>query len=258
MNHNLNIALVYNKKLKPESEIMVKEAVEFLKKSCNVKVNPKYFDDTDVIVIYGGDGYLLNVANKVSYLRTSIVGVNLGRVGYLCGIQKEKHINRLNDILHDNYYISNRTRISAKINEKNEIDALNEISIGGINRTVYLELKFITDRKYLLKSIGDGIVFSTRTGSTAYNVNAGGSVILNNELFSVVANNAIFQSDILPMNTKSIVVNTETRFEVKILNKNRNNIPFLIADGQRTIKLDKDDIVTIEKSINVTKLIMFE
>lgn len=145
--------------------------------------------------------------------------------------------------------------ISAEIDGKVVIDALNEISIGGINRTVYLKISNNYIPELNLKSIGDGIIFSTRTGSTAYNVNAGGSVLLDDDVFSIVANNSIFQSDKLPINTKSIITSSEDIFNVSIIKKNPQNIPFLVADGQRTVTLKKDDIITIKKSKYSTKFI---
>jgi len=259
------IAFVYDEKRKPETIVFAKSAIKELSKykDTTVKENPDdFYKGIDAVIVYGGDGLLLHTANRIAKFEIPIIGVNYGRVGYLCKIEpitSDSHLMAIYDIVDDiddnKLMIDNRTRISAEINGKYVTDALNEISIGGINRTVYLRItnKYINELN--LKAIGDGIIFSTRTGSTAYNINAGGSVLLDENVFSVVANNSIFQSDKLPVNTKSLITSSETTFNINLMNKNKENVPFLVADGQRTIKLDRDDIITIRKSKYSTKFI---
>jgi NAD+ kinase len=128
------------------------------------------------------------------------------------------------------------------------ISGLNEILIGGINRTVFLEIRVIGENKeFEAEVIGDGILISTQIGSTAYNINAGGSVLLT-DAFSVVANNGLFKSDFLLPNTKSFVTSVEAVFEVRILNPHKQNLPYIVADGQRNYRFKNGDFVVIKRS----------
>ena len=267
----INIAVVYDSTLKPETEISAKDAIKeankYKSEACCISVlgHINHFDSSiDACVVYGGDGLLLNTANKIAKYGIPIIGVNYGRVGYLCKIEpisEDSHLLVLFDIIDDIHNgalkLDYRTRISAEVNGEVVADALNEISIGGINRTVYLSMSTKGLHEEIeLEAIGDGLIFSTRTGSSAYNVNAGGSVLLDDDVFSIVANNSIFKSDKLPVNTKSLITSSDISFNIEITNKNKDNIPFLVADGQRTIQLYKDDIITIKKSKYTTKFIL--
>jgi len=253
------IAVSYNSLIKPEAEHFAKEGIKWLQhEGIDVLDNPELFDNSiDVVVVYGGDGSLLHVANMVAPFDIPIVGINCGRVGYLCNSPLLNKLTILKRLLDSNISIDTRLRISVFVNDKFTLDALNEIVIGGINRTVYLDMyaRSNYDLKVKLSAIGDGLIFSTRTGSTAYNVNAGGPVLLTDDVFSIVANNSIFKSDNLPVNTKSIITSADTIFDIEITNKSKNNIPDLIADGQRTYKLYKDDEIIIRRSEYTTKII---
>jgi len=253
------IVIIYNKKLKPETEQPAKEAIEYFKsKECKVIVNPKLYKvNMDIAIVYGGDGLLLHTANEIANFKIPIIGVNYGRIGYLCKIKKEHNTSILWDaLIYEKYGILYKTRIVAEITNNGTteyIDALNEISIGGIDKTVYLKMmineEFSVFSKYVpeIESIGDGIIFSTKTGSTAYNVNAGGSVLLT-DVFSIVSNNCLFQSKKLPNNTKSLITNINTTFKVEVTNKTQGNLPWLVADGQRRHKITENDSIIIKKS----------
>ncbi len=264
------VAIFYNKKLKPNTEEIAKNLSVCLE-DINIEslLNPdkKFlikYKEIIFAVSLGGDGCFLDVSNRIAKYSIPIIGVNYGRVGYLCKIEpisEDSHLLALFDIIDDIHNntlkLEYRTRISASVNGKYIGDALNEITIGGINRTVYLDMLFyINKKKYFFKSIGDGIIFSTMTGSTAYNRSAGGSILFDDSIFSITPNNpSLFESEKIKVNTKSFVTSTDTVFEVGIHNKNKDNIPYLIFDGQHTLKLGKDDIVEIKKSEYVTKFI---
>jgi len=251
------VAVMYNGLIKPDAEFYAKEGIKWLQSEGIVVVdNPSCFDNSiDVVVVYGGDGSLLHVANMVTEYDIPIMGINCGRVGYLCSSSSQNRLTILKSLFEGNAYLDIRHRVSVFVNGEQKLDALNEIAIGGINRTVYLDLFMKHSCTLKLKAIGDGIIVSTMTGSTAYNVNAGGPVMFSDNVFSVVANNSIFQSDSLPVNTKSIVTSIDTIFDVEITNKDKNNIPDLIADGQRIYELSKHDEIKIRKSKYKTKLI---
>lgn len=214
--------------------------------------------DLSWILVLGGDGAMLHTANEIANYSIPLIGVNFGYKGYLCEISKEELIQGLSKLHYGQYSVNSYTRIMAKIERQGkkikEIDALNEIVVGGINRAVWLKLKISHDnQKKSAIVIGDGIIFSTQIGSTAYNLYAGGPVLLEDS-FSVVACNALFESNYFLPNTKAFVVPTNAHFEVSTL-RGGKHLPYVVADGQRDYRLQKGDKVIIDKSPLVTKLI---
>ena len=206
----------------------------------------------DFVVAIGGDGAVLHAADKVADFAIPLVGVNFGRRGYLCDMEYSEVFEKLRKILKGNFKIKKKTRAQAEVFYKDKkvktISGLNEILIGGISRTVFLEIRAMgRNKEFKTEVIGDGIIVSTQVGSTAYAINAGGAVLLT-DVFSVVANNGLFKSDFLLPNTKSFVTSVEAVFEIKILNPRKQNLPYLVADGQRNYRLKNGDFVVIKKS----------
>ncbi len=250
------IGIMFNKERKPEAKKPSLEIAEWLeKKGCEVYVNP---DESilgkglDLVVVIGGDGTILRIADKIARFSIPLIGVNFGHRGYLCDIEENEIFEKLEKILQGNFKIEKKTRIQAKVFNKEkiirEIDGLNEILIGGISRTVFLEIEATDkDRSFKATVTGDGVLFATKTGSTGYNINAGGPALIT-DAFSVVASNAYFSSDFLIPNMRSFVTSDEAVFQVRILNTFKENLPFLAADGQRDYRLKKGDIVRIKRS----------
>lgn len=215
----------------------------------------------DWALVLGGDGVMLHTANQLAGHDIPLVGVNFGHRGYLCQIKQESLASDLGRLNNDDYKVNSYTRIKAQIIRNNkileEIDALNEIVVGGINRAVWLKLKVFHNQQIITATaIGDGVIFSTQIGSTAYNLYAGGPVLLE-DAFSIVACNAWFESDYFSPNTKAFVAPTSASFEVKPL-RGGQHLPYVVADGQRDYRLQKGDKVIIGKSPLVTKLIQFK
>lgn len=210
------------------------------------------------VIVLGGDGAMLHVANKLTKTNIPLIGVNFGHMGYSCQISPTKLLEGLKKIGQNQFSIQSYTRIKAKVINQNKIkktvDALNEILVGGINRTVWLNLKVKHDKQ--IKSsvvVGDGLIFATQMGSTAYNLNAGGPILLN-DAFSMVASNGLFESNYFLPSTKAFVASTDTIFEVKSL-RNGKFLPYVVADGQRDYRLRNGDKVIIIKSSLTTRLI---
>jgi len=223
----------------------------------------------DVILIFGGDGLLLYIADKISQSgkEIPIVGINYGFRGYLCWIQPDDAKEKIEQILQGDFEIEKRTRIQAEIFRKTEadskpiktIDALNEIVIGGIFKMVSLDIKINSGDKVIGSFIrGDGVIISTKTGSTGYNRNAGGKVI-DTDNFVITANNPVLDDSFRSWLTreKSVVFSTETIFEIHNQAKKKANLPFTIGDGQRHYRLESDEYVVVKRSPMKTLFIKF-
>lgn len=253
---DMRIGIIFNDKKKEEIKKPVSEVFNWLKsKKHAAYVNPDeniLKKGLNFIIAFGGDGSFLFAADKIAEYPIPLVGVNFGNRGYLCEIEKKNIYDGIEKLFDGKYKIQERTRIQAEIFHDNEkigaISGLNEIYIGGINRTVFVSVKTIDrNESFKAKVTGDGVIFSTKTGSTAYNMNAGGPVLVIDG-FSVVANNAMFESDILLPSAKSFVTSAKAVFKAELLNEKKQNLPYLVADGQRNYKFRPGDYVIIKKS----------
>lgn len=140
-------------------------------------INP----DLDILVILGGDGTLLHVAEEASQCRVPVVGVNLGNLGFLTEVAADEKFPALEKIFSGSVLIENRMMLKARLNTDGRPGgwryALNDVVIskGAIDRLV--RLCTWVDDEYLNTYKADGLIFSTPTGSTAYNLSAGGPIV---------------------------------------------------------------------------------
>ncbi len=135
-------------------------------------------DHCDIIIVLGGDGTMLTAARSVGRNSTPILGINLGKLGFLAEVPVSAIRTTINSILKNNYTIEERMVIEAYSPQKNKrFYGMNEIVIdrGASKRVVALET-YVND-KYLLTYSADGLIITTPTGSTAYSLAAGGPII---------------------------------------------------------------------------------
>ncbi|MGM9992819.1 MAG: NAD(+)/NADH kinase [Candidatus Bruticola sp.] len=208
--------------------------------------------NAEVMLAFGGDGSLLHAARLVAQKQIPVLGVNFGRIGYLCSVSSEQLEGTLYRLINKNYDLEDHTMLSCQVYEQDQIvwesQALNEVLIGGCNRTVCLEV-FIDGVKFAVIR-GDGLILSTKTGSTAYSFSAGGPVLLVDNVLCLVASNAVFSSSI-----RSLVLSADT--VVRIKNLTFPAKPYVVADGQIDCTINKDTIVELKKSELKSKFITF-
>ena len=205
--------------------------------------------EVDCLLALGGDGTLLHASRLMSHHSVPVMGVNFGRVGYLCTIS-EPQMERALELLWEGHYSTDeRAMIRASVFNRREevwrVDALNEVLIGGSNRTLTLEVE-INDEP-IGEIVGDGVIISTRTGSTAYAMSAGGPVVLLESMILVPSNSissALLAPTVLPMDTK-----------ISIHNRTKVTRPYVIADGQKDYQILDGTVIEMMKSPAVVKLI---
>ena len=186
----------------------------------------------EALLAVGGDGTLLHAARLMASRRIPVLGVNFGRVGYLCAAREEQLEQAVQVLVERRYRTEERGMLRCRVFNRREevwqVDALNEILVGGSNRTLTLELA--ANRESLGQLRGDGLIVSTRTGSTAYAFSAGGPILLI-EGMVLVASNPIASSIAHP-----VVVPTTT--VLNITNQTLGARPYVIADGQKDYQIE--------------------
>ena len=134
----------------------------------------------DVIITLGGDGTLLDIAQKTKSLSIPLVGINIGSLGFLTQIEKNNYEELIKSITLKQYTISKRAMLSAKVyrNDKliYDIDALNDVVITRKVTGDTVAVSVDINGSYIDTYDGDGVIISTPTGSTGYQMSAGGPV----------------------------------------------------------------------------------
>ncbi len=135
----------------------------------------------DLIIAAGGDGTFLSAARCSARYNIPIIGINLGRVGFLVDISPEKMCESLKEILAGNYNPEQRYFLNTKIIRDNKIiheeDALNEVVIHRWVTPSMIEIVTHINGQFLNSQRSDGLIISTPTGSTAYALSAGGPIL---------------------------------------------------------------------------------
>ncbi|MFP3154561.1 NAD(+)/NADH kinase [Lachnospiraceae bacterium ZAX-1] len=189
-------------------------------KACSYGVNresnlnniPK---DTECILVLGGDGTLIRAARDMVGKNIPLIGVNMGHVGYLCELESSTVETALEHLWEDNYMIENRMMLNGYCiqNEGRSKDhlALNDIVIYRSGLLQIVNLIIYVNGEYLNTYSADGIIIATPTGSTAYNMSAGGPIVDPKA-------NLILITPISPhsFNAKSIVLSAEDEIIVEI------------------------------------------
>ncbi len=206
----------------------------------------------DMLVVLGGDGTLLSVARLVGDLRTPILGVNLGSLGFLTEITQGELFPMLEQVVKGNFTVSERMRLLAVIKRHNEEIAryrvLNDVVINKGALARIIDMEAWVDDDYLTTFKADGLIVSTPTGSTGYNLSAGGPIIYPGNQCHVIA-------PICPhtLTNRPIVVSDEATITIKVTSHDEDVV--FTADGQEGMPLQCGDVVEMRKSNHCTLLI---
>jgi NAD+ kinase len=194
--------------------------------------------------VVGGDGTLLNAARSLADTGCAVLGVNLGRLGFLVDVSPEDMDTQLNSILGGDFIEEPRTLLHAMVTRDGEpVDestALNDVVINKKDIARMIELDTWIDGHYLNRNRSDGLIVATPTGSTAYALSGGGP-ILHPGL------DAITLVPICPhtLSNRPIVINHDSRIEIVI---HEGTLQAQIScDGQVNLTLDPGDRVTVRR-----------
>lgn len=200
---------------------------------------------SDFLISIGGDGTLLGVVRKSFKYNLPVLGINLGTLGFLTDLKLEDLPSFIEDLLIDDYKIEPRMMIEAQIGDKKFI-AFNDIVISRKNLSSMLEIKAKIDKKEFNTYYGDGLIVSTPSGSTAYNLSVGGPIVYpltNAFIITPVAAHSLTQ--------RPIVVPAD--FEIEF--KTPSDEATVIVDGQDLYDLKQNEIVNIKISKKSAKML---
>ena len=204
--------------------------------------------ELDLLVTLGGDGSILRAAHAAAPHGTPILGINLGRVGFLTEAEPEAWQDVLARVLRGDYWIEKRMMLQVVARRGGKVlghaEALNDIVVGRGARAQQVHLYTEVDGGYLATYVADGLIVATPTGSTAYALAAGGPVLpprLRNVLLVPVAPHLSME--------RPVVLSEGVRVHV-IVTGDRPAV--LTVDGEVQAELESGDEVVVEASPHVT------
>ncbi len=209
-------------------------------------------EPVDLVVVLGGDGTLLKAARLFGHLGAPILGVNLGGLGFLTEISLEELRQLFEGILQGEYQTENRMVLTARIVREGEVHPvipfLNDVVInkGALARIIDLETSI--GGQFLTSYRGDGLIVATPTGSTAYNLSAGGPILHP-------ALKTILLTPICPFTLTNRPIILQDDAVIDILLGTKASEVWLTFDGQVGYPLKAGDVVQVQKSVKSVQLI---
>ena len=213
-------------------------------------------DDTDCVIVLGGDGTIIRAATDLYTKEIPLLGINLGTLGFLAEIERQDIITALDSLLEEDIQIQKRMMLQGNITRDEQSMykdyALNDIVIGrsGFSRIISISV-YVND--VLVDTYhGDGVIIATPTGSTGYNLSAGGPVVSPSA-------NVIMITPICPhtMSQRSVLVSSDDEITILVNKSKKTQKEEAIAtfDGRMGMELKAGDKIQIKKAEKVTNLI---
>jgi NAD+ kinase len=206
----------------------------------------------DLVIVVGGDGTLLRAARMIAPTGVAIVGINLGRLGFLADISPPDLEETLSQILEGRYTEESRFLLERRIGNGPQAEpalALNDVVIQKWNTARMVEFETYVDGRFVNAQRSDGLILSTPTGSTAYALSGGGPLL-------DPALNAILLVPICPhtLSNRPIVVCGDSRVEIRICESDHAHVR-VACDGQTNCPVGPGESVSVGKSTHRVRLL---
>jgi NAD+ kinase len=212
----------------------------------------KELPNADMVICFGGDGTILHMAKAATRKGIPILGVNIGTMGFMAELENTE-LDKLAQLVTGNYTLDRRMMLDVTVQRERDIIfhdiCLNDVVVtkGAVARIVHLSVQI--DGVQAMECSGDGVIISTPTGSTAYNISAGGPIVepeANNIIITPICSHDV--------GARCIVASGKRMITTQIVRNARRNA-FLSVDGGKAIRLNMGDVTTVKKSNLETKLV---
>ncbi|MEK6756986.1 MAG: NAD(+)/NADH kinase [Bacteroidota bacterium] len=203
----------------------------------------------DMLISLGGDGTILRMARIVAQSGTPILGINLGKLGFLAEVSLEDLDTCLAEILKGDYVVEERMMLQASISKSaRSYIALNDIVVDKYGTSRVLDFETFVDGEYLATFTADGVILSTPTGSTAYALANGGPIV-------TPQNRSITISPICPhtLTARPVIVPDDSVIRIKVASAPHK--VHLTADGQDEIILKPPTELKVKKAPFTARLV---
>ena len=219
--------------------------------------NPDFVPkETECIIVLGGDGTFIHAAKDLLKLKLPLLGVNYGTLGYLAEVEINNFKKAIEKLKKDDFVIEDRMLLSGEITRDGKVIkkdiALNDVVFNRMPPTGVMKYEIKIDGVKLNEYAADGIIVSTPTGSTGYNLSAGGPLVQPEAEIILI-------TPMCPhtLNSRSIVFSAKSVVEIKgtISHNDDKQQIFVSFDGDGNYMLDKGDVIKVKKSRLLVKMI---
>lgn len=220
---------------------------------CNLQGTEVIENDSfraDLAFSIGGDGTFLNTAARIGRKQIPILGINIGRLGFLADVPSEAIVPALESVLSEEYIIEERSLLFVETSDNNEFDypyALNEVSILKQDSSSMISINASINDEMVHTYQSDGLIISTPTGSTAYSMSVGGPLVApqsQNFILSPVASHSL--------NVRPLIIPDNWTIELEIHSRSQC---YLVAIDGRSKVLEEGTRLRITKADFNTKVI---
>lgn len=235
------------------SKVLIEQQTAFLLdyEGDNVASLSEIGKNSDLAVVLGGDGTMLNIARVLAVYDVPVIGVNRGHLGFLTDLSTHNMIEHFDEILAGNYYTEDRILLQTSVIREDEIVfksvAFNDAVIdkGSVSRLIEFEMRI--NNQFVYSQHSDGLIISSPTGSTAYALSAGGPIVHPSL-------NAIIMAPICPhtLTNRPLVVNSNSVIDIMMLHCADGRVH---VDGHYHFDLLAQDCVRIEPYQHNIKLL---
>lgn len=206
------------------------------------------YNAANMIIVLGGDGTILHAAKLASLRQLPVLGVNVGRLGFMAGLELNE-LDRLEKLVHGDYELDSRMMLDVFVGDQPVAHALNDVVIskGAISRLI--DIRVDCGKRPVGNYRADGLIVFTPTGSTAYSLSAGGPVI-DPEFESIGL------TPICPHSLISRTILFSPDAEICMLSQQlEDREAYLIVDGQRVMELKSEMCVRVSRAKRKTHLV---
>ena len=245
---NEALNLMINSLLNLDINLFIDKSSNNKNENYTVLEHKEYVKKVDIVVVFGGDGTLLNAARKYLNYDIPILGINMGNVGFLTDISTDNFEKTIKEVLDGNYKIEERNLVSAKFGN-NHLYGLNEVVIHSGAYAQLMRYRLNVNDRVVYEQRSDGLIIATPTGSTAYALSAGGPII----------HPSLDVWTILPMLPQSLssrpfVISTDEKVEMDLFDGPNENAKICV-DGQDDIDIPYGEKILISKMEKTLKLV---
>lgn len=214
--------------------------------------------DTECVIVLGGDGTLIQAARALSETGVLLFGINIGTLGYLMEVDLEQAYPSIDKLIADDYITENRMILQGEVYRNGKIiysdRAVNDIVLNRLGSLRIINFEIYVNDEYLITYPADGLIIATPTGSTAYNLSAGGPIVRPQT-------ESIVMTPVCPhvLNKSSVIFGGEDILEIR-LNAPKTKVEERVVtfDGSEYINLITGDRIVIKKSSLSAKIARIE
>jgi NAD+ kinase len=250
---NVRSVVIVTKPKQLEVARLAAELVDWFKgKRIEASLEPEAASSADLTVVVGGDGTLLAAARLLGDRQIPILAINHGGLGFLTEVTLDEMYPAIERVLAGQFITEHRMMMDTEISRAKKrlvgYRALNDVVINKGTFSRMIELEARVDGQYVSRFRADGLIVATPTGSTAYNLSAGGPIIfptMGAMIVTPICSHTLTNRPIvLPPGVKIEIMLSSAQEDVQVT-----------VDGQVGIKLETNDQITIEKSNVAVKLV---